>query len=297
MFNRLNSPRTAPTPAPIDQIRLSSGPDKAIFTFDDKPAGLTAADVLKSYTGNQSQKAVTAKSTSTPVLLPPQVNEFREEEDIKKPNHVRIEQTKPLASTGKPIETQTTVDAKDSMGEKGLEREYMSKASEYLNSLPAGKEAVTADLIKNVVLKLSNPYTPSPKLKPDTVESLKTQYLETIAAYCNGLGKIGVNAVTKDFLEQTLEMNQGNFLRLCAALVGKKILAIDSLDEVVGLCKALDGVLPKEVKPEVATSKAGTEAKPASKDPMDSMSSWPNQEKRDNRKSLVLPLQCNSLLT
>jgi hypothetical protein len=57
LFKRLNAP-SAPTPA---ASTLSAGPDTSKFSFgsDDTPKGLTAADVLKSYTG----KVSAAKST------------------------------------------------------------------------------------------------------------------------------------------------------------------------------------------------------------------------------------------
>jgi len=292
LFNRLNSPCTAPVPA--DRSQPSAAPDKAVFTFDDKPAGLTAADVLKSYTSDLPKKAAAFKNTSTP-SSPSSLAMKMREDDVKKPDNVKIEQAKSLPTADKPVETHSLDKTKEDVGVQDVERKYMTKASEYLNSLPTGGKAVTADLVKNVAVKLRRPYTPSSDSDSGAVESLKSQYLDTIATYCNVLGKSGVHAVTKDFLEQTLKEGNGDFLRLCAALVNAKVLAIDNIDEIVGLCRVLVGVLPVGVKPETTTSKA--EAKPVSKDPMDSMCAWPSQEKRNNRTSILWPLRCNSLLT
>jgi hypothetical protein len=224
------------------------------FSFDDSPKDrLTAADVLKSYTGN-----ITA-AKNTPALPPP------------------APKKETLPTESKPAEKAKI--------EKDLEHEYLDKAYEYLNSLPTG--GATTDYVKDAAVKLRRSYAPSPPVPT-------FRYLEAIVAYCTGLGKSGPTAITKEFLQQTLDQGKGNFLQLCAALIDEKVIAIDKLEEVVCLCKAVVGVLQDNVKlqtpipntedkPQATASTA--EVKPVSKDPMDNMKTWPTQEKRDNRKS------------
>jgi hypothetical protein len=167
---------------------------------------------------------------------------------------------------------------------------YLDKAYEYLNSLPAG--GATADCVKDATVKLRQSYAATSPPVPIS------RYLDAIVAYCTGLGKSGPTAITKEFLAQTLDQGKGNFLQLCAALIDEKVIVIDKLDEVVGLCKAVVGVLPDNVnlqvptpntedKPQVTASTS--HAKPISKDPMDNMKTWPTQEKRDSRKSRSPP--------
>jgi hypothetical protein len=289
LFNRLNSPRNTPAPATTERSRPSDPPDKTLYTFDTKLAGLTAADVLKSYTGDLPKDTVATKSSSPPpsisLLAKPLCNE-----GVNKLDSVKIEQDKPPTTTEKSFDTSRADTMREDIGIEGLEHEYMSKASQYLNSLPTSEKAATVDLVKNVAVKLRRPYTPSPMLDSGAVKSLKSQYLDTMTTYCNSLGKPGVKAVAKELLEQTLNKSHGDFLRLCAVLVDEKVLTIDTLDEVVGLCEALLRILPSDLKAETAVVKSEGEVKSVSKDPMDLMGAWPTQEKRDNRKNVLWPL-------
>ncbi|KAF1961691.1 hypothetical protein CC80DRAFT_543054 [Byssothecium circinans] len=163
----------------------------------------------------------------------------------------------------------------EDMTKEELERAYLQKASEYLLSLPTG--GTTADVVKNVAIKLSHIHTPVAKLELAEAEKLKSRYVYAVQAHLNG--KPGAKQVVRSFVQDILEKSDGNFLRLLAALVDEKLLNIDNMDDIVSLCKAILTILPKETKSE--TTSPATE-KPASNDPVDKMTAWPTREKREN---------------
>jgi hypothetical protein len=254
MFARLNDARPP-----------SAGPDKAIFTFEDGPEKLNQATVLKSYIANLSNGQATIKITHPKTSDSPMAEQLQPAVTMNTTPPEKIEEH------DEPNET--------------MEHKYLTKASEYLDSLPTSGKATTAELVKNVAAKLRRPYTCIGALEPDAAEALTGRYLAAVATYCNELGRQGATKVTTDFVKQALKKSDGNFLQLCGALVEENALTIDSLDEVVGLCKAVAEILPKDVKSEAASVTASTST---FKDPMDKLTAWPTQEKRENGKSLAL---------
>ncbi|KAF2191511.1 hypothetical protein K469DRAFT_808967 [Zopfia rhizophila CBS 207.26] len=178
-------------------------------------------------------------------------------------------------------------------GKQDLEQTYLKKAAEYLNALPTttGKP-YTADLVKTVSQKLLSANTAPPaKLGSSAIaEDLKRRYANATAVYLNSLPKNYGKKFKGEFIYQVLNDNGGDFLRLSAKLVDMEALAIENLDEVLGLAKAISAVLPKDEEVHVKPVPIGNSALPAtnsaaattSKDPMDKMSAWPTQEKRDS---------------
>ncbi|KAF2448141.1 hypothetical protein P171DRAFT_353738, partial [Karstenula rhodostoma CBS 690.94] len=159
---------------------------------------------------------------------------------------------------------------------QSIEREYMQKAALYVTSLPEDV-GPTAELIKGVTTKLQRPYAPSAVLEPDVVEVFKVRYVDAVIAYLDEINK-GTKPVTKDQIGEILTTGDGNFLYLCAVLADQEYLSIDNLDQIVGLSKAVEGVLPEDDDAKSASpAPAG-----ALKDPLEGMTSWPAREKREN---------------
>ncbi|KAF2714653.1 hypothetical protein K504DRAFT_420657 [Pleomassaria siparia CBS 279.74] len=136
----------------------------------------------------------------------------------------------------------------------------------------------TAHLIKTVFIKFRHSFRAPTIPTSETAEVVKEKYITAVVAYVNGLSKNGAKPLTTAFLEQILKENDGDFLHMCAKLVDENFIALEKLDEVVGVCKAVNSSIPKEdVKKKVAAS-----PKSIHRDPIDGMNAWPTQEKRTN---------------
>lgn len=155
---------------------------------------------------------------------------------------------------------------KQGLSQQELETEYMRKALEYVNALP-GNKGTTAYTFKLVAKKLRDLYIPMMGISPEEIETLKARYVFAVTNYVKGLNK-GTTSLTADAVEQILESNDGDFLRLCATLVEQKYVALNNLDEIGGLCKTVLNVLPTS-------------------EPVGNMTEWPSREKRENRKLLA----------
>lgn len=294
IFTRLMSPSPAPSPAatptpmpvghhrtagpsspvtttttPDGRGRAAAGPDKSFFSFEDEPTNNLQTQFLKNYVANIGREEPKTRSLAPASATPPVV-EVEGAEELKMPSNATVE---PKAA----------VNPCEGMSKEDLERRYLQKAAEYLTSVPIDGKAITADLVKNVMIKLRHSYSATTKPDAEAIDDLKSKYLGAVVSYINGLGKRGATPITADFIEQNLETNDGDFLHLCATLVDEKVLVIENLDEVARLCEAIMGVLPNE---EAKAATASPETKLISNDPMDKMTAWPTQEKRENGESI-----------
>lgn len=211
--------------------------------------------------------------TSTPPSAYPTPKSMDEEASNSRDKNIFTSEAKVLPDTPtkilEPVKSSELAKV-DEPSQRDLEREYLQKARESLESLPA-KEGAPVQLVKAVGGKLHRPIPlDTDVISPTNAEDLKIEYVANIVAYLNGLSKNEPKPIQADSIKKTLEQNGGDFLGLCAHLAKEKAIAIDNLDDVVGLCKAIMEVHPAE--------------KQISHDPMDKMSSWPSQEKRDNSK-------------
>jgi hypothetical protein len=218
----------------------------------------------------------------------------------------------------------------EDMSKEDLEREYLTKASEYLTYLPTSDSTPSAHLVKAVIIKLRHSFRTFTSPPADSLEALQSNYIGAIVTYINNLPRKGTKTIDAKLVEQTLKENNGNFLRLCATLIDMQLIALENLDEVVGICRAISAVVPASATQKVAsqslesgrpqsrsakedapkegvktelpgptgtnvpdTSSIGNQSsltpesisKPISIDPMDKITAWPSQEKRENRKS------------
>jgi len=177
-----------------------------------------------------------------------------------------------------------------------LEREYMRKATEYIQVLP-DSTGNTAYLVKAMSRKLHDSYTSTTKVDAGSNEALKALLAFAVANYLNKILKKRPESRTADSIKQTLVDMDGDFLRLCAKLVDEGYVSLETLTEVYGIVAAMRDVLPKPEQPTTTSVEAplaparsvamdSENSKPISKDPVDSMKGWPTQEKRENRKSI-----------
>ncbi|EMD63549.1 hypothetical protein COCSADRAFT_190788 [Bipolaris sorokiniana ND90Pr] len=166
-----------------------------------------------------------------------------------------------------------------------LENEYMHRASAYVDALPNTKEG-TPQLIKVVSNKMRVTYEPLTSMDSKEKDAVKARFAFAIANYLNKTLRKGPTECTVSSIKQKLEDVDGDFLRLCVMLVEEKHMSLETLDDVTGLVKALLDILLKAeltIVPDMLGSKLVLE------DPVDSMKTWPTQEKRN---SSVAPRTC-----
>ncbi|OAF99222.1 uncharacterized protein CC84DRAFT_1264234 [Paraphaeosphaeria sporulosa] len=159
---------------------------------------------------------------------------------------------------------------------QSFERQFLQKAAECITSLPSDV-GPTAEIIKSVTDKIRRPYAPSAVLEPEVVEVLKARYVDAVVTF---LGEINRDKkrTTKEQIGEILATSDGNFLYLCAVLADEEYISIENLDQIVGLSRAIGGVLPEADD----AKSASPVLVGASKHPLDGMASWPAREKRVN---------------
>lgn len=131
------------------------------------------------------------------------------------------------------------------MSQDELEQEYLRKAAAYINALPstAGSNAF---MIKTASAKLRVSYSPkftNPQLKKAT--RLQARCNLAVTDYVNQRVNISAERLTTDFVEKMLHDSNGDFLALWAALVDGKYIALESLEQITGLCQNILDVLPE----------------------------------------------------
>ncbi|OCK77175.1 hypothetical protein K432DRAFT_384903 [Lepidopterella palustris CBS 459.81] len=148
----------------------------------------------------------------------------------------------PFMSTDEPseAEVQKSVSATEDIAEQ-----YVTLAAQYLNSLPENKgKPFTTDVIKNVAKELRISVTSTREPANISSEDEQKKYVSAAAAYLNDLPRNEGKQITGIAIYHVLRANQGDFLNLCARLVGMEFLSI-KMDEVVGLANAVLAVLER----------------------------------------------------
>lgn len=282
MFARLNSRSTAVTIIATPDSRPEVGLDKSAFKFEnfsslnvDTPTSVPQID-LKSSNGNLPHDTTASKSAAATPTTPVSPKETPVLE-AQKPSPVEKADKMVAQETGK----QKMDVEKEDTSDDSPERKYLKQALAYLIALPTDGKVVTTDLVKKVATKLHKSQASEVQLPSNEVEDQKLQYLRAVTDYVNGLGK-RPTPITPNFVEKILTQCEGNFLHLCALLVVQKLLAIDNLKDVVGLCEVIIKAIP-EMKAEITN----TDSDRGWKDPMDRMTAWPFQQKRET--SLLAP--------
>jgi hypothetical protein len=176
------------------------------------------------------------------MITPVQMDEHKNEIDAK-PNQIEQVKTTP---------TENNKDWED-MSKEDLERKYLNKAWGYLVSLPTSDSTTSAQLVKAVIIKLRHSFRTFTEPPTDSPEALQSKYIEAIVNYVNGLPKNGTKPVDAGSVEQTLKENDGDFLQLCAKLIDMQLIALENLDEVVGVCQAVFVVVPAPAVHQVTT--------------------------------------------
>ncbi|KAF2864744.1 hypothetical protein BDV95DRAFT_632715 [Massariosphaeria phaeospora] len=257
MFARLTASSLSPAP-PSQVDEATAGPDASSSSAEQK-SSRTALEFLKSYVANAPAEALTKVQEEVPVA---EVN---------------------VSAEPKNAEAETQGSSWAGMSKQQLEHEYLAKASDYLNSLPeadgTANGPITASSIKTVYTKLRSLSPASGSAFSATVAGFQKKYQDAVVSYINGLHKD--NSLTTESVSQFLKEADGDFLQFCVKLVGMKVLDIRNLDQVVGLSKAIAAILPDDAA-ETKKPVKPTGEEPASKDPMDSMSTWPAREKREH---------------
>lgn len=288
MFARLAAKGPSALPA---KAVSPLGPDKAMFTFEDDFKGVP--DTTKTANSERADaKARQPLAPTVPLSKQPQ-DQHRRAGSPKKSSvgsRAAVEQDKSQSNPGE---------------------EYMRKAAAYLNELPC-KPGDSVHTIKTAAGKLRAAYKTSPveSQTPD-IEKLRSRYAFAIISYVNQKVKLSQEPLTAEFVKKTVIANNGDFLRLLAALVEGKYIAVDNLKQVTDLCQYILNVLPKadvsstprECLQSEETRTGGVSlgahtnvtAKPpievipqptqAAADPMEGMKAWPTREKREHGKS------------
>lgn len=284
IFACLMAPHTSALHGP--EKTSSAISDRSNFSFE---SNLGEADVGKKILGglvaSTPSESVAAKRAGHATVASTQVT-----------NHAPLESQNanisPGSKTSKALKIQTP-----SLSQEELEIEYMHKAVQYVNALP-GNQGTTTYTFKLVTKKLCESYLPNTDIPPKAIEALRARYVFAVANYVQGLNK-GVTRITTDAVKLILEKHDGDFLQLCAKLVEQEYIALENLDEIIGLCKTIINILPQP-DPDVASSvleikaphtaqscKSFSSLSPQtfSQGPVKNMPEWPGQVKRENPAS------------
>jgi hypothetical protein len=319
LFTRLEKMNNAASPQAKKDTALA-GPDKSMFSFDDGPS---TPEVKKEPAASRPTKSGTGAAFGQPSVKDEEEEEQaadlkkilsdgvsrlakEKEEAEKKAELARVKAELARADEAKADKAaeirrvgmaQVFQDAEERMGisQEDPEDNYMRKAREYVDALPDSK-GNTALLIKTVSKKLRSTFVPDIKLDYENNEIIKTRFAFVIANYLKQILKEGLEPRTTDSVKQTLKDVDGDFLRLCARLVDEKHISLKTLDGITGLVNNVLNILPKaepfiaaiakETKPVAKETKSVVkDTKPVSNDPVDDMTAWPTQAKRENRKS------------
>jgi hypothetical protein len=224
MFARLAAKNLSASPLPAKAVS-PLGPDKAMFTFEDDFKGVP--DTTQAPNSERADaKARQPLAPKAPLSKQPQ------------DQHGRAESLQ-TSSVG----TCDAVEHDKSQSNPG--EEYMRKAAAYLHELPC-KPGDSVHIIKTAASKLRAAYktSPSESQTPD-IEKLRARYAFAIISYVNQKVKLSREPLTAEFVKKTLLANDGDFLRLFAALVEGKYIAIENLKHVTDFCQYILDVRPK----------------------------------------------------
>ncbi|KAL5414323.1 hypothetical protein PMIN03_003216, partial [Paraphaeosphaeria minitans] len=277
LFARLTTPSTPSTATATSALKGSSK-SFAPATAAQKSASSTARDINKEADSANATMSFTSgvKVEGSPKggLVP--IKEEPVDDDVSPVSATSsIDKTAPEKKPEARIsENAPTVSENQSL--QSLERQFVQKAADCITSLPSNV-GPTAEIIKSVTDKIRRPYAPSAVLEPEVVEVLKTRYVDAVVSF---LGEVNRDKkpVTKEQIGDILATSDGNLLYLCALLADQEYISIDNLDQIVGLSRAVEGVLPKD---EDAKS-ASPVPVGGSKGSLDDMTPWPAREKREN---------------
>jgi hypothetical protein len=267
-----------------------AGPDKSMFSFDDGPGVTvrTEADLKKT----SSDGGFPLGMKTEDVEKKAKIDAAAANAELAKANKAKADEA---AEVRHAAMANIFKEAAERIGisELELKNEYMRRAGEYVATLPDNKGNM-ALLIKTVLKKLRNTYVPDTKTDHENNEIIKARFALAIANYLRSLSKKGLEPRTTESVKQTLKDVDGDFLELCAKFVEDKYISLETLEEITGLVNNMLDSLPK-AEPAVAaiakeTKPVARETKPASQDPVDNMTAWPTQAKRENRKSACLIL-------
>lgn len=211
--------------------------------------------------------AVKKPSESTQAAIKP------EQQPFKKPT-TESHQATPKAPAEPIKEPATESHQPAAKPAQSLELQYIHKAAECITSLPPGA-GPTAELLQRVTSLIKRPYAPSAFLEPDVVEALKTRYVDAVVVYLTKTNK-NKKPKTKDQIRDILAQGDGNFIFLCSVLAAEDYLKLGNLDQMLGLCKAIEGSLSKD------DDTKSTSPTTAPKDSLDGTAAWPAREKREN---------------
>ncbi|KAF2126246.1 hypothetical protein P153DRAFT_323456 [Dothidotthia symphoricarpi CBS 119687] len=258
MFARLSArdPLSPSSGAPKESS--PAGPNKNLFSFEH-------THETTDTTSPKSPKSNAVDLSATPVKS--------EEPNETVSSAMQDRKVEPPKNTD---EEQTKVNQRwEGVSQEDVANEYLHKASEYIDALPADNHAVIHN-VQTASKKLRSAYTPDVKLDKDEVEKLKAQYVSAVVDYVNKFVDKRQSPLTTMCVKQTLQNTNGSFLHLCSTLVNINHLSLQTADDLAALCKAILSILPK------STPTTSRDEMPKSGDPVDTLKAWPSQEKREN---------------
>jgi hypothetical protein len=283
-----------------------------MFLFDDIKSG---ADIVKptattiqpkssesaTPTKSEQSSAIVEKETAKMAFIKDFQEKLRIQEEVSKKAEAEVDKAKATISAGTLVKG--TSREREGMSQEEFENEYMRKAAEFIDTLPdnAGSTALS---IRTISKKLRSSFVTGVKVNRENSDVLKARFAFAVANYVNKTLRKGPKPLTTDSVKQTLKETNGDFLKLCAKLVEEKYIALENIDEITGLVKAMLDILPKaeplSTPTTITPAAKDTDSLPGdgfhttsrtqntrslSRDPMDSINAWPTQAKRENRKS------------
>jgi hypothetical protein len=167
------------------------------------------------------------------------------------------------------LEVSTKIAMHEATG--NAEHKYSAKALEYVLAVPADVHSPAA-LIKEAASKLHQIAAPDTK----DFDKNMSGFVESAVTYFNSRHNSGTELVKSEDILTLLHDSKGNLITFIVKLVMVELLALDGLEDVTALCKA---VLPALLE---AASTGSSDT--VSNDSKITVGAWPSQQKRENGK-------------
>ncbi|KAF2477592.1 uncharacterized protein BDR25DRAFT_274841 [Lindgomyces ingoldianus] len=270
MFARLDSQNLATSPDPH--------PPSNVTTEGGSVASSCAISILS------KEAPVISRKDAQSVDSSPQARSL---EDTEKKQTVLDIKAMPAEMQGKVIGM-----AVESMSKEELEREYLKTAAEFLNSLPTGARTGSVIPIQSAMRSFHQFAVPEAVISSSAkAETLKRKCVAAVATYLNQIPQNINGGLKGDVVSKIFEDVKGDFLYFCAKLVDEKVLRVENLNQVLGLCHVLNNALSaggddggnKSVDPgNPAKTEKNIAAAISRQEFPAPLSAWPTQGKREN---------------
>jgi hypothetical protein len=224
---------------------------------------------------NKIEAATNEKAASTPVST---ITSQSVKSSLVQANNPSVVQTQDAREV-------KTLQEQDRLQEQ--ERLQLTKAAEYVPSIPTDNKTLTASLVDGVAAKLHNSDTTNKQFGSEDVIHLKDRLVSAVQKYINSLEQNTGNQKSAQYVENILTTSDGSFPQICAKFALTGVVKVNNADNLAGLCKTIVACI---IEDEVGLPSVGLYSKlglgspkvtEPSTGPKNGAATWPAQEKRE----------------